>query len=135
MKQIFTLALLSTILIAQSQAKESNNSADEDFMTFAAKNNKTYTSAKEFGRRKDNYVASSKKVDGLNATNGKDKKNKATFTLNFTADLDDAEYAAMMGLDTSKASGARMLASLDSETHGRQLLDMTPVDWSFLYGS
>jgi C1A family cysteine protease len=40
-----------------------------------------------------------------------------------------------MGLDTRQVSGSRKLAHLDHESHGRQLLDMTPVDWSYLYGS
>ena len=84
MRQILTIALLSVIVIADQD--------DDEFMKFVAKNNKSYKSKKELGRRKNNWKTSKNKVANLNASNP-----NATFALNFTADLDPAEYARMQG--------------------------------------
>ena len=56
-------------------------------MDFAAKNNKSYKDTADLTKRKTNFKKSKWKVESLNSTGG-----YAAFDINFTSDLDDAEY-------------------------------------------
>ena len=56
----------------------------------------------------------------------------ATYAMNFTGDLDDAEYKNMLGLLNDKVDrNLEELPLLDDETHLRELQTMNPnIDWS-----
>lgn len=82
MRPIFAVALLSTITAA----------SDKEFFDFVARYNKKYLTSEEFKTRLNNWMLATWQVQALNADGG-----TAKFSVNFTADLSDEEYRAMMG--------------------------------------
>ena len=102
MRQIFTLALLGVIVIADSD--------DMEFMEFLSKHNKSYKNSNEMAKRKANWKASVWKVQALNDSNP-----EATFALNFTADFDADEYAKMLGAKAIPDSHRMLEGTLEDE--------------------
>ena len=88
MHKIFALALLSALTFAAAD--------DAAFMDFAAKNNTNYRSAAEMTSRKSNWKAATWVVAGLNASGS-----TATYDVNGTADMTDAEFTKMLGVPDS----------------------------------
>ena len=77
-------------------------------MDFASKHNKSYKNSNEFSKRKNNFKNAGKKVKDLNNAGG-----RANFDVNFTADLDDIEYAALLGLSPINVSYGELPVDLD----------------------
>ena len=97
-----------------------------EFAKFAAKNNKFYTTAEEFDHRRGNWKKNHDKVKVLN------KKNTAVqFDDNFTSDLLDEEFNAMLGLDTTDlvADNSRRLSADNETEEGRRRLAISRVNW------
>ena len=119
MHKTFALTLLSAIAVAQTD--------DAAFVQFAAKFNKNYRSQTEMNRRKSNWKASSWEVAALNSSG-----DTATYEVNFTGDLDTAEYIKMLG-GITPGTGPRKLEELpmlDDEIHGRELQTAANIDWT-----
>ena len=95
-------------------------------MDFAAKHNKSYKDTTELTKRKANFKTSKWKVESLNSTGG-----YAAFDINFTSDLDDAEYKKMLGLsfDPTQVRKLEQNVEFENESHGRHL-QATDIDWS-----
>ena len=101
------------------------------FLQFAAENNKFYSTADEFTMRNNNWRKSHKKVAKLNKKN---KMGNVKFADNFTSDLMDDEFNAMLGLDTLDLAGMEDEdfdldgSELDTDD-GRRRLQATAVNW------
>ena len=102
-------------------------------MDFASKNNKSYKNSNEFEKRKNNFKNAGKKVKDLNNAGG-----RANFDVNFTADLDDVEYAALLGLSPINVSYGELPVDLDfvpndpnekKIAQGRKL-QSAAIDWA-----
>ena len=97
-----------------------------EFAKFAAKNNKFYTTAEEFDHRRECWKKSHDKVKVLN------KKNKAvTFEDNYTSDMMDEEFNAMLGLDTTDlvSDDFRRLSADNESEEGRRRLAVSRKNW------
>lgn len=64
-----------------------------DFINYAADNNKWYPTTAEFIRCCDNYEMSSRRIDRCNA-----EDNTYECGHNFTSDMDEGDYHKFMGL-------------------------------------
>ena len=102
-------------------------------MDFASKHNKSYKNSNEFEKRKNNFKNAGKKVKDLNNAGG-----RANFNVNFTADLDDVEYAALLGLSPINVSYGELPVDLDfvpndlnekKIAQGRKL-QSAAIDWA-----
>ena len=93
MRQIFAIALLSCLAMADKKEKD-----DEDFVKFASKHGKNYKNQAEFARRKANWKVAKWEVAALNASSS-----TATYEINFLGDLDNSEKEKMYGISAADA--------------------------------
>ena len=125
MRHLFALVLLG---VAASATQDDADFEDNfEFLKFAAKNNKFYSSKEDFELRKQTFNANHEKVKELNS-----KNSLVRFEDNFTSDLLDDEFAAMMGLDASVAEEvlkSKSKKGLDDDLKGRRLQSTEPFDW------
>ena len=101
-----------------------------EFMNFAAKNNKHYAEPKDLEKRLKIWKWNHDVVKGMNAL-----RMDATFEDNFTSDMTDEEFSMMQGLVPSLAQEAAEAAPLESESaendedhHGRMLASSS-INW------
>lgn len=93
-KTSFAMALLGAALVnAQGKAAEKAGPIDQDFLDWAASNNKNYSDAQSFADHKKQWAQTKSQVASLNS-NG---KSKAKFAMNFTADMTEDEKKGMLG--------------------------------------
>ena len=103
-----------------------------EFLRYVAENNKHYEDAEEFTMRNECWRKNHKKVRRLN------RKNRGlgvVFGDNFTSDMMDGEFGAMLGLDTvDLALGEDEDFDIDSSEvdteDGRRRLQAVKVDWA-----
>ena len=88
-----TLTVLASLLLQQQEARkhESDRDLSAEFIAWAASANKHYASRAEFNFRRNNWIKSNAVIDKLN-----EMYEGATFAHNFTSDLTEVEYAAML---------------------------------------
>ena len=100
-------------------------------MAFTSKQNKHYASKDEFQRRMGNWKRNHDKVVRMNAV-----ATDVEFEDNFTSDMDDEEYKAMLnsyggyvGQDMDSQSSDVNQAEDGGEDHGRNLMIDHSINW------
>lgn len=127
----FALALIlaATYVDAKKDKpeKDSNNSDDSEFLSWAGKNGKSYKDSDEFALRKQNWKEAKAEVDELNSNS-----KKAKYELNFIADMTAEERQNLLGAfeDINEGEGRRLADEWEPMTHGRNLQVAGEVDWS-----
>lgn len=118
----FSLALLSTAVMARQRLDTSGTAEFQDFIGNFGKN---YGSVQEMNNRMQIWLQNKRTVDDLNATN---VGTGVTFGMNETSDLTDSEFKQMQGLvvpfDAPK--------STDSSNNGgsRRLNEDRSINWA-----
>ena len=110
---------LIAALTGQAAGRRGNGASTRaqraEFIRFAASQNKHYKTYEEFGVRMGNFVKNHATVEQMNET-----LDDVTFADNFTSDMSDEEYAAMMG--SPERLGGAFAAEVDKPSdHGREL--------------
>ena len=113
MQTTFTFALVAAIAAA------------DQFADFTSKNGKSYGNVGEYEMRKAEFEKNHNKVEKMNKENeGKGVK----FADNFTSDMTDEEFGAMLGLTLpSEGSDTRLLHSEDDHARHLQSMDICHV--------
>ena len=113
MQTTFTFALVAAIAAA------------DQFADFTSKNGKSYGNVGEYEMRKAEFEKNHDKVEKMNKKNeGKGVK----FADNFTSDMTDEEFGAMLGLTLpSEGSDTRLLHSEDDHARHLQSMDICHV--------
>ena len=117
----FAIACLVALLADQAAASRrggiGTRAQKVEFMRYAASQNKHYESSEEFGMRMGTWLKNHAIVEQMNET-----FDDVTFADNFTSDMRDEEFAAMMGSPDrlGRAFGAE---EGQPSGHGRELQD------------
>ena len=91
----FSLALLSTAVMARNSLNGLNGSGSTEFQNFIGLFGKSYGTVTEMNHRMQVWLDNKNTVDGLNASNA---GTGVTFAMNETSDLTDGEFKQMQGL-------------------------------------
>ena len=91
----FSLALLSTAVMARNGLNGLNTSGSTEFQNFIGQFGKSYGTVTEMNHRMQVWLDNKDTVDGLNASNS---GTGVTFAMNETSDLTDGEFKQMQGL-------------------------------------
>jgi len=98
----------------------------QEFQKFTAKYNKNYKNVVDFDGANNNWRKSKEKVRALNRAN---KGKGVKFGDNWTSDLDDDEFRAMLGLDTQDLVPADQVGGgLEDISDERRML-YSAKDW------
>ena len=111
-------ALTDQVAAGRDRGRQIGSRAQRaQFIRYAASQNKHYESSEEFGRRMGNYLKNHAVVEQMNET-----FDDVTFADNFTSDMSDEEYAAMLG-SPDRLGGAFEAEVGQPSDHGRELQD------------
>ena len=118
--KVCLIAALTGLAAGRRGNGASTRAQRAEFIRYAASQNKHYQSNEEFGKRMGNFVKNHAIVEQMNET-----FDDVTFADNFTSDMSDEEYAAMMG-SPERLGGAFAAEVNKSSDHGRELQLSTP---------
>ena len=112
MRPIFTLTLLQAVVLSKKdETMIFDDTIDNvlEFSSFAALNNRHYSTATEFKTREKLWKKNHNKVRRMNK-----RSKKAKYADNYTSDLTDLEFSTMLGLQTEDFhSEARLMAAVE----------------------
>lgn len=149
MRQLFAIALMAMVVLSKKDKKDrpkkrkgGRNQIEEDddaiqplidesaeFNKFTAKYNKFYSCVEDYAKANDCWRKNRKKVRQLRKAN---KNTGVEFEDNWTSDLDDEEFTAMLGLDTADLYAVEQEDSaglMDIDDEDRRMLS-TEIDWA-----
>ena len=146
MRQLFAIALMAMVVLSKKdkpkKRKGGRNQIEEDddaiqplidesaeFNKFTAKYNKFYSNVEDYAKANDCWRKSRTKVRQLNKAN---KSSGVEFDDNWTSDMDDDEFTAMLGLDTADLIPVEQVQSaglMDIDDEDRRMLS-SEIDWA-----
>lgn len=146
MRQLFAIALMAMVVLSKKdkpkKRKGGRNQIEEDddaiqplidesaeFNKFTAKYNKFYSNVEDYAKANDCWRKSRAKVRQLNKAN---KSSGVEFDDNWTSDMDDDEFTAMLGLDTADLIPVEQVQSaglMDIDDEDRRMLS-SEIDWA-----